>query len=153
MAERKVDCVSSYCRTVKVLDISVVGVYTLLFGATVAIITAHVSKAIEKRVDPDLKDPSQPDSEDLPTHRRTAALVVLMVDMALVLLGCYAVRMVLRKLPRPGTSTAAHNAGYDQMRLKELAGAAVLAITYGSLMSPALASRFKRAFGWALPKP
>ena len=149
MAERKPDCVTSYCRTVKVLDISVVGEYTLLLGATLAIITAHVSRAIEKCVDPDA---SQQDNGDLPAHRRAAALVVLMFDMALVLLGCYAVRLVLRRLPRPGTSGAAKEAGYESTRLKELAGAAVLAITYGSLMSPALSSRFKRAFGWALPK-
>ena len=141
------DCQSYYCRPLKVLDIGVIGVYTLIMGTIMAIATSHVSRIIKKHVDPDLKDTSVGDNDDLPTRRRIAAFTVLMFDMAIVLLGCYGVRLVPRRLPRPGMLPAAKKMGYNPLLLKELAGAAALAIVYGSLMSPALPNRFKRAFG------
>ena len=59
-----------------------------------------------------------------------------MVAPPIILLLCCVVRNILEHCPRPGMSHMATDVGCDTVRLKELSGATVLGLIFGSVMAP-----------------
>ena len=73
------------------------------------------------------------------------ACLSTMVVVPIILLLCYVVRNILEHCPRPGMSHMAMDAGYSPLRLKELSGATVLGLIFGSVMAPTFRSNVKIA--------
>ena len=76
-----------------------------------------------------------------------------MVVVPIILLLCYVVRNILEHCPRPGMSHMATDVGYNPLRLKELSGATVLGLIFGSVMAPTFRSNVKIALYRVLPPP
>ena len=81
------------------------------------------------------------------------ACLSTMVVVPIILLLCYVVRNILEHCPRPGMSHMAMDAGYSPLRLKELSGATVLGLIFGSVMAPTFRSNVKIALYRVLPPP